>query len=131
MPSRNQSVMEYSLLLNFKQQHITSLLIPVGYWYIVNMMIGSLLLLVRTLGKVLSGQNNNVPVSNLEVNGFVLVKVYSLNSKWKNVLAQIIDGPDEDGDSEAIFLKRSIKIKDGFFIQTLLRLFIYPRPRFD
>ena len=68
-------------------------------------------------GKNLSGQNNNVPVSNLEVNGFVLVKVHSLDSEWKNFLAQIIDGPDEDGDSEAIFLKRSLKIKDGFFIQ--------------
>ena len=31
-------------------------------------------------GKNLSGQNNNVPVSNLEVNGYVLVKVYSLDS---------------------------------------------------
>ena len=41
-----------------------------------------------------------MPVSNLEVN----VKVYSLDSEWKNFLAQIIiDGPDEDGDSEAIF----------------------------
>ena len=27
------------------------------------------------------------------------------------------DGPNEDGDFEAIFSKRSIKIKDGFFIQ--------------
>ena len=62
---------------------------------------------------------------NLEVNGFVLVKVYSLDSEWKNVLAQTIDGPDEDGDSEAIFLKRSMTIKDSFFIQkakTSLRL---------
>ena len=42
-------------------------------------------------------------MSNLEVNGYVFVKVYSLNSKWKDFLAQIIDGPDEDGDSEAIF----------------------------
>ena len=50
-------------------------------------------------GKNLSGQNNNVPVNNLEVDGFVLVRVYSLDSKWKNFLAQIIDGPDEDGDS--------------------------------
>ena len=65
-------------------------------------------------------------MSNLEVNGYVLVKVYSLDSKRKNFLAQIIiDGPDEDGDSEAIFLKCSMKIKDGFFIQksnTSLRL---------
>ena len=64
-------------------------------------------------------------MSNLEVNGFVLVKVYSLDSKWKNFLAQIIDGPDEDGDFEAIFLKRYMKIKDVFFIQkskTSLRL---------
>ena len=51
-------------------------------------------------GKNLSGQNNNVglPVSNLEVIGFVLVKVYSLDSEWKNFLAQIIDGPDKDGE---------------------------------
>ena len=53
-------------------------------------------------------------MSNLEVN----VNVYSLDSKWKNFLAQIIiDGPDEDGDSEEIFLKRFMKIKDGSFIQ--------------
>ena len=65
-------------------------------------------------------------MSNLEVNGYVLVKVYSLDSKWKIFLPQIIiDGPNEDGDSEAIFLQRSMKIKDGFFIRkskTLLRL---------
>ena len=78
-------------------------------------MMGSLLLLVRTLRRNLSDQKNNVPVSNLEVNDFALVKVYSLDSKWKNFLALIIDGLDED--SEAIFLKRSMKIKDGFFIQ--------------
>ena len=46
---------------------------------------------------------------------FVVVKVYSLDSKWKNITAQIIDGPDEDGDFEAIFLKRSLNIKDDFF----------------
>ena len=65
-------------------------------------------------------------MSDLEVNGYVLVKVYSLDSKWKNFIAQIIiDGPDENGDSEAIFLKRSAKIKNDFFIQksrTSLRL---------
>ena len=64
-------------------------------------------------------------MSNLEVNGFVLVQLYSLDSKWKNFLAQTIDGSDEDGDSEATFFKRSMKIKDGFFIQkskTSLRL---------
>ena len=44
-------------------------------------------------------------MSNLEVNGFVLVKVYSLDSKWKNFLAQTIDGLDEDGDSEAFFFE--------------------------
>ena len=43
------------------------------------------------------------------------LKVYSLDSWWKNVITQMIDGPDEDGDFEAIFLKRSMKIKDGFF----------------
>ena len=32
-------------------------------------------------------------------NGFLLVRVYSLNSQWKHFLAQIIDGTDEDGDS--------------------------------
>ena len=57
-----------------------------------------------------------MPVSNLEVNGSVVVKVYLLDSKWKNFLAQTIDGPDE-GDSQAISLKRSTKIKDSFFIQ--------------
>ena len=46
----------------------------------------------------------------------VKVKVYSLDSKWKSFLAQIIDGPDGDKDSEAIFLKRSMN-KDDFFIQ--------------
>ena len=78
-------------------------------------------------GKNLSGQNNNVglPVSNLEVNGYVLVKVYSLDSKWKNFIAHIIiDGPDEDGDFEAIFLKRSIKVKNRFFSRNR-------RPHFD
>ena len=63
-------------------------------------------------------------MSNLEVNGYVLVKVYSLDSDWKIFLAQIIDGPDEDGDSEAIFLERSMKIKDGFLSRNR-------RPRFD
>ena len=56
-------------------------------------------------------------MSNLEVNGFMLVKVYLLDNKWKNFLAQITDRPDEDGDSEAIFFKCSMKIKDGFSIQ--------------
>ena len=71
-------------------------------------------------GKYLSGQNNNAPVSNLGVNDFVVVKVYSLDSKWRYFTAQMMDGPDEDGDFEAFFfffffLKRSMKIKDGFF----------------
>ena len=39
-------------------------------------------------GKNLSGQNNNALVSNLEVNYFVVVEVYSLDSKWKNLIAQ-------------------------------------------
>ena len=56
----------------------------------------------------------------------MLVQVYSLDSKLKNFIAQIIiDGPDEDRDSEAIFLKRSMNIKDGFSVQkskTSLRL---------
>ena len=51
----------------------------------------------------------NVPVNNPGVNDFVVVKVYSLDSKWKNFIAQIIDGPDEDGDFEAFF----------FFFETL------------
>ena len=38
-----------------------------------------------------------------------------LDSKWKNFIAQIIDGSDEDGNFEAIFLKHSMKIKDSFF----------------
>ena len=53
-------------------------------------------------------------MSNLGANDFAVIKVYSLDSKWKKFIAQIIDDPNEDEDFEAIFLKRSIKIKDGF-----------------
>ena len=78
---------------------------------------GIALIVGQDSGRNLSDRINNVPVSNLEVNGFVLAKVYSLDSKWKIFLSHMIDGPDEDGNSEAIFLKRFMKIKDGFFIQ--------------
>ena len=63
-----------------------------------------------------SGQNDDAPLSNLkQLNDFVIVKVYSLDNKCKNFVAQIISGPDEDGDFGASFLKRSTKLKNGFF----------------
>ena len=44
---------------------------------------------------------------------FVVTKVFSHKS-YKNFIAQIISGPDEDNDYEVKFLKRSSKVKDGF-----------------
>ena len=43
-------------------------------------------------------------MSNLGINDFVVVEAYSLDSKWKKLIAQIIiDGLDEDEDFEAFF----------------------------
>ena len=54
-------------------------------------------------GRKPSGQNDEAPLNNLKVNDFVIVKVYSLDNKCKNFVAQIIRGPDKDEDFKASF----------------------------
>ena len=55
---------------------------------------------------------HNIPP--IVLNGFfVVTKVFSHKS-YKNFIAQIISGPDEDNNYKVKFLKRSSKVKDGF-----------------
>ena len=50
----------------------------------------------------------------VEVSDFAVIKVFSSASSYKNFVGQILDGPDEDGDYEVRFLRRSQKMNDGF-----------------
>ena len=55
------------------------------------------------------------PVTNLNIDNFVIVKVFSKAQNSRNFIAQISCRPDENEDYEVRFLKRSLKIKNGFF----------------
>ena len=77
MPSRNQSVMEYSLPLKF--QTITHYLIASNCRLLVGLHCkyddGITPIVGQDSGKNLNSQNNNVRVSYLGVNDFVAVEV--------------------------------------------------------
>ena len=57
--------------------------------------------------------SNNIPAM-VQAGTFVVAKVYCTPKNFKNFIAQIIDGPDEDNDYKAKLLRRSWKIIDGF-----------------
>ena len=65
-------------------------------------------------------ENNNKMIhrpiisSSIPLKSFVILKVYSHAKKFKNFIAQIISGPDIDGDYEIKFLKKSFQIKNSF-----------------
>ena len=56
------------------------------------------------------------PVTNLNIDDFVIVKVFLKAQNSRNFIAQISCGPDEDDNYEVRFLKRSLKIKKSFFL---------------
>ena len=45
---------------------------------------------------------------------FVVAKIYCTSQNFKKFIAQIVDGPDEENDYEAKFIKRLLKVKNGF-----------------
>ena len=44
----------------------------------------------------------------------MVAKVFSQGKNWKNFVAQVVAGPDNDGDFDVKFMKRSCNIKYGF-----------------
>ena len=51
----------------------------------------------------------------LHIRQYVVVKVYGEKMTFRFFVAEILSGPDEDGDYEVKFMKSSSKIKQGFF----------------
>ena len=64
-------------------------------------------------GMIEENSSNNIPAMAQAVT-FVVAKVSCTPKIFKNFIAQIIDGPDEDNDYKVKSLKRSSKIIDGF-----------------
>ena len=54
------------------------------------------------------------PVTVVQLEDFVVAKVFSQGKNWKNFVAQVVAGPDKDGDFDVKFMKRSCNIKYGF-----------------
>ena len=57
--------------------------------------------------------SNNIPAI-LPTEKFLVAKIYCTLQNFKKFIAQIVDGPDEENDHEVKFMKRSLKVKDGF-----------------
>ena len=51
----------------------------------------------------------------LHVKQHVVVKVYGEKMTFRFFVAEILYGPDEDGDHKVKFMKSSSKIKQGFY----------------
>ena len=65
--------------------------------------------------------NSNIPAI-LPTGTFVVAKIYSASQNFKKFIARIVDGPDKENDYEVKFLKRSLKVKDGFIFPEIKEL---------
>ena len=63
----------------------------------------------------------NIPAI-LSTGTFVVVKIYCTLQNFKKFIAQIVDGPDEENDYKVKFMKRSLKVKDGFIFPEIEEL---------
>ena len=61
-------------------------------------------------------RSNNI-LAILPTGTFVAAKIYCALQNFKKFIAQIVDGPDEENDYELKFMKRSLKVKNGFISQ--------------
>ena len=57
--------------------------------------------------------SNNI-LAILPTGTFVVAKIYCTSQNFKKFIAQIVDGPNKENDYEVKFMKRSLKVKDGF-----------------
>ena len=49
----------------------------------------------------------------IEAGRYVIVKMFPVDGSFKHFVGLLLDGPDEEGDFEIKFMKRSNRIKDG------------------
>ena len=60
----------------------------------------------------------------LHVRHYVVVKVYGEKMTFRFFVAEILSGPDEDGDYEVKFMISSSKIKQGFYFPKMKTLLV-------
>ena len=74
-----------------------------------------------------SSQADSASPQVLHVRQYMVVKVYGNKRTFQFFVAEILSGPDEDGDYEVKFMKSSSKIKQGFYFLNDIAGKFYPK----